>query len=118
MTDTTDTDVTGELGIDITQQLPGTVIFVETEDDMLFEMKVVVPREGIVEVSGTEPRLKQPTLGILSHSFSGDKKTQINYWVGMLLCMSLLFKNGSYESKPVVSASIHGPDEAWKFDVF
>lgn len=111
-------DTTDELGIDITKQQPGTVILIETEDDMVFEMKITRPEKAIVEVTATEPRLKYPVLGILSHAFSGDKKTQINHWVGMLLCVSLIFKNGNFETKPVVHASIRGPDNAWKFDVF
>lgn len=109
-------DATCELGIDITKQPVGTTLIVETEDDHLFEMKVTIPQRGVVEVSGTEPRLKFPVLGVLTHSFSGDKKTQINHWIGMLLQMSLVFKNGNYESKPVIHATVSGP--GWKYDVF
>lgn len=116
MTDTIPTET--ELGIDITRQPAGTVVLVETEDDILLELEVVVPAKGIVKVSGTEPRLKIPVLGILSHAFSGDKKTQIDHWIGMLLCISLSFKNGSYDTKPVVHASMRGPNNAWRYDVF
>ena len=113
-----------EIGIDVTKQKVGTTIMVETEDDHLFEMTVMVPVKAVVKVSGTEPRLKQPVLGVLTHSFSGDKKTQINHWIGMLLKMSVVFKNGSYESAPIVHASIKGPEKepgkgpGWQYDVF
>lgn len=120
MTTTIPTETT-ELGIDIARQPIGTRILIETEDEVLLELEVVVPRKGIVQVSGTEPRLKHPVLGILSHAFSGDKKTQIEHWIGMLLCLSLNFKNGSYETKPVVHASITGSpgdEKPWRYDVF
>jgi hypothetical protein len=105
-----------ETGIDLTKQKIGTIITVETEDERLFEMIVKIPERGIVEISGTEPRLKNPVLGVLTHSFSGDKHTQINHWIGMLLKMSLVFKNGNYESQPVVHASVKGP--GWSYSVF
>jgi hypothetical protein len=105
---------TDEVGIDVTRQKPGTVIMVETEDEHLFEIKVTVPAKGVMEVSGTEPRLRKPVLGVLTHSFAG--KTQINHWIGMLLKMSLVFRNGSYESAPVVHATVKGP--GWKYDLF
>lgn len=106
--------MTDELGIDITKQKIGTIIMVETEDNHLFEMEVTVPEKGVVRVSGTEPRLKYPVLGVLVHSSSG--KTQINYWIGKLLEMSLIFKNGNYESKPVIHVSAKG--DGWQYDLF
>jgi hypothetical protein len=106
--------MTGESGIDITKQKIGTIIRVETEDDRLFELVVKIPERGVVEISGTEPRLKIPVLGVLTHSFS--EKTQINHWIGKLLKMSLVFKNGNYESQPVVHVTIHGSD--WSYIVF
>ena len=105
-----------ETGIDITKQKVGTIITVETEDARLFEMVVKIPASGIVEISGTEPRLKTAVCGVLTHSFSGDKHTQINHWIGMLLKMSLVFKNGNYESQPVIHATIRG--QGWSYNVF
>jgi len=105
-----------ELGIDVTKQKIGTTLFIETEDGQLFEMKVVTPAKGVVEVHGTDPRLKAPVLGVLTHSFSGDKRTQINHWIGLLLKMALVFRNGNLESGPVVHATIKG--EGWSYDVF
>ena len=108
------TVTTGEIGIDITKQKVGTIIMVETEDNHLFEMEVTVPEKGVVKVSGTEPRLKFSALGVLAHSSSG--KTQINYWIGKLLEMSLIFRNGNYESKPVIHVSVKGV--GWQYEVF
>lgn len=106
----------GEIGINITRQKIGTAIMVETDDGQLFEIIVRKPDQGVVEVSGTEPRLKQPTLGVLTHSFSDDKRTQINHWIGQYLRMMLVFKNGNYKSKLVSHASLKG--EGWQFEVF
>ena len=89
-------------------------IMVETEDNHLFEMEITVPEKGVVKVSGTEPRLKYPVLGVLVYSSSG--KTQINHWIGKLLGMFLIFKNGNYESKPVIHVTVKG--NGWQFDVF
>lgn len=105
-----------ELGIDLTKQKIGTTLFIEAEDGQLFEMKVVIPAKGVVKVHGTDPRLKTPVLGVLTHSFSGDKRTQINHWVGILLKMALVFHNGNLESAPVVHATVKG--EKWQYDVF
>jgi len=112
MTDTT--GVTDETGIDITKQKIGTIIMVETGDGRLFEMIVRKPEEGMVEVSGTEPRLRYPTLGVLTHSF--NEKTRIDYWIGQYLKMMLVFKNGNYVSELVTHISLRG--EGWQFEVF
>ncbi len=112
--DANDATNVDETGIDITKQKAGTIIMVETEDDHLFEIEITIPGKGVVEVSGTEPRLKSTVLGVLTHSFSD--KTQINHWIGMLLRMSLVFKNGSYESAPVVHASVKR--SGWEYDLF
>lgn len=103
-----------ETGIDIRKLMIGTTILVETENEHLFEMVVKKPENGVVEVSGTEPRLKLPTLGVLTHSF--DVKTSINFWIGKYLKMMLVFRNGNYESKPVTHASLRGED--WQYEVF
>ena len=105
-----------EIGIDITQQKIGAILFIEAEDGHLFEIEIVVPEKSIVKVSGTEPRMKYPVLGGLVYSFSSDKKTQLNSWIGKLLKMSLVFKNGNYESAPVLHASVKGA--GWQYNVF
>jgi len=112
--------MTREIGVDVTKQAVGSIILVETEDNHLFELIVKRPETGVVEISGTEPRLKCPVLGVLTHSFSDDKKVQINHWIGKLLKMSLVFKNGNFESKLVTHALIKGVTDGkkWKFEVF
>lgn len=107
---------TGEVGINITKLAIGTSIMVETEDSQVFEIVVRKPEHGVVEVSGTEPRLKNPTLGVLTHSSTDDKKTQIDHWIGQYLRMMIVFRNGNYESQLVTHASLKG--EGWQFEVF
>jgi len=106
----------GEIGIDITKQKVGTTIMVETEDGQLFEMIIRKSEQGVVEVSGTEPRLRHPTLGTLAYSFTDNKRTLINHWIGQYLKMRLVFRNGNYVSKLVTHASLKG--EGWQFEVF
>lgn len=105
---------TGEIGINVTKQRVGTTIMVETDDNHIFEMVVRKPEQGVVEVSGTEPRLKYPTLGVLTHSF--NEGTRIDHWIGQYLKMMFVFRNGNYESKLVTHASLKG--EGWQFEVF
>ena len=105
-----------EIGINISKQKVGTIITVETENDQIFEIKIVMPEKAVVEVSGTDQRLRVPVLGVLTHSFSGNKQTQFNHWIGMLLKMSLVFKNGNLESGPVTHATVRG--KGWSYNVF
>jgi hypothetical protein len=105
----------GELGIDISKLAAGTTILVETEDDRIFELKMADPGKGVAEISGTEPRMRrQPTLGMLTHSFS--ETIRIDKWIGFGLRMSLTFRNGRYESAAVMHATVRGA--GWSYDVF
>ena len=98
-----------ENGIDIQRLAPGTSILLET-DTRLFELKVMNPSLGLVEISSTDPALHQATIGQLLSS--GTK----NWWIGKGLAMRIRFRNGIYTSGPVASATVRG--KGWHYDVF
>ena len=51
-----------EPGIDIRKLTPGTILLVEAEP-WLYEIKVVYPVHGIVEISSSDPHLRVATVG-------------------------------------------------------
>lgn len=103
-------------GIDITKQKEGTKIIVETNNH-LFEIKVLSPKEGLIEVSSTSPELKRPTIGqYMRGVYVLDSAVTIDRWIGRTMQMYLRFRNGFFLSGPVVSATISG--EGWKYEIF
>jgi hypothetical protein len=103
-------------GIDIRRQAPGTTIIVET-DTGLYELRVVNPVEGVVQVSGTDPRLHQPVLGRFLRSVcASDPQAVLDGHIGRTMRMVIAFRNAEFESGIVVSATVRG--EGWSYDVF
>ena len=103
-------------GIDLTKQTEGTRIIVET-DRHLFEIKLVVPSSGLVEISGSHPGLHNVTIGqYLRGVYVLDASICIDRWIGRTMQMLLRFRNTQYLSGPVVTAVIYGP--GWTYDVF
>jgi len=100
---------TTENGIDIQRLAPETSVLLET-DTRLYELKVVNPSLGLVEISSTDAALHQVTIGQLLSS--GSK----NWWIGKGLTMRIRFRNGIYTSGPVASARVVG--KGWHYDVF
>jgi hypothetical protein len=103
-------------GIDISQQPKGSKIIVET-DGHLFEITVLSPVNRLVEVSGTEPVLREPTVGqYLRGVYVLDASVGFDNWIGRTMQMTIKFRNGIFLSGPVVTASIAGP--GWNYEVF
>jgi len=103
-------------GIDIRQQQPGTEIIVEA-DTGLYELVVVRPESGLVEVSGSDPRLRQPVLGQFLHSVNVlDPTAKFDHWIGRATKMVIAFRNAQFESGVVMAATIRC--KGWHYDVF
>ncbi len=103
-------------GIDLSKLAKNTKIIVET-DSHLFEIKVLDPATGHVEINGTAPQLRQPTVGqYLRSIYVLDARVGIDKWIGRTMQMFLRFRNGDFLSGPVVTASVSGP--GWSYDVF
>lgn len=103
-------------GIDLTRQRKGTKIMVET-DNHLFEITVLNPASGLVEVSSTLPLLRQSTVGqYLRGVYVLDANVGLDAWIGRTLQMFIRFRNGNFMSGPVVAASVVGL--GWTYDVF
>jgi hypothetical protein len=103
-------------GIDLTRQKKGTTIMVET-DNHLFEITVLNPASGLVEVSSTLPLLRESTVGqYLRGVYAFDANVGLDAWIGRTLQMFIRFRNGNFMSGPAVAASVIGP--GWTYDVF
>jgi hypothetical protein len=107
---------TSNVGIDIRHRHTGETILVETEDGV-FELTVTDASQGMVRVSGTDPRLHTLPQGCLTHSINPARpKDRQAFWIGPGLRMIFAFRNAVLESGCVMSATIRGP--GWHYDVF
>ena len=84
----------------------GTYVFVETAKHV-YEMKVVLPHAGLLEITSSDPPLHVPTVGqFVSGRCPPD--CDVEGWIGKGLLMLIRFRNGYYTSAPVVSAEVEG----------
>jgi hypothetical protein len=105
-----------EPGIDLRLLKPGTTIFLET-NLCLYELKVLNPDNCLIEISGTDEGLKQPTIGqFVASIYPVDPTVRLEGWIGRNLVMEIRFRNGNYLSGPIISASLKGC--GWGYDVF
>jgi hypothetical protein len=110
-----------EPGIDIRKLKPETTILLEA-DPYLYEMRVVYPVHGIVEISSSDPKLRVATIGQVLHSLHwSSPSVPIPSWIGRDLALEIRFRNGVYRTQPVRAASVQGKREVgsrWSYEVF
>ena len=110
-----------EPGIDIRKLRPGTILLVEAEP-WLYEIKVVYPVHGIVEISSSDPHLRIATVGQVLQSVRWPSlAAPIPSWLGKGLALEIRFRNGLYRTQPLTAASVKGTREdggRWSYDVF
>ena len=110
-----------EPGIDIRKLKPGTIILLEA-DPSLYEMQVMYPVHGIVEISSSDPHLRVATVGQVLHSVHWSSPgAPIPSWIGKGLALEIRFRNGLYRTQPVTAASVQGKREdgsRWSYEVF
>ena len=110
-----------EPGIDIRKLKPGTIILLEAEPS-LYEIKVVYPVHGIVEISSSDAHLRVATVGQLLHSVNWSRPgAPIPLWIGKGLALEIRFRNGLYRTQPVTAAGVQGKREdgsRWTYEVF
>lgn len=105
-----------EPGIDLAKLTAGTKVYVETDTDV-YEITVTLQKEAIVEIWGTDKRMRQPLFGRFLHSVNGrNRQVCLDRWIGKGLRMVIAFRYESFESGMVVSASVEGPN--WHYEVF
>ena len=108
-------------GIDIRKLRPETVILLEAEP-YLYEIKVVYPTHGIVEISSSDPNLHITTVGQLLHTVHwSSPAAPIPSWIGKGLALEFRFRNGTYRTQPVTAATVKGRRDdgsRWSYDVF
>ena len=115
------TATTIEPGINIRKLKAGTVILLEA-DLYLYEMRVMYPVHGILEISSNDPALRVATVGQLLYSLRcSSPAPPIPSWIGKNLALEIRFRNGLYRTKPVTAASVGGKHEdgsRWSYEVF
>ena len=119
--DTPTTTTPVEPGIDIRKLKPETVILLEAEP-YLYEIRIMYPAHGIVEISSNDPHLRVATVGQLLQSVHWSSPVApISFWIGKGLALEIRFRNGVYRTQPVTAAAVKGKREdgsRWSYDVF
>jgi len=78
-------------GIEIFRQRVGTRIIVETDNGM-YELVVLNPTQGLVEISGSDPRLHEPVIGRFLHSVHAVyPNVAADAWIGRAMRMVIAF---------------------------
>lgn len=104
------------VGIDLRRTKVGQKILIET-DCAVYEMEVADPWRGLVFFSGTDPRLRVPTLGRLDFSTHvRNVHDSWPLWIGPDRYLVLTFRNQRFQTGRVCSARIFNKD--WHYDVF
>jgi hypothetical protein len=110
-----------EPGIDIRKLKPETVILLEAEP-YLYEIHIMYPAHGIVEISSNDPHLHAATVGQLLQSVHWSSPVApIPFWIGKGLALEIRFRNGVYRTQPVIAATVKGKRDdgsRWSYDVF
>ena len=110
-----------EPGINIRKLKTGTVILLEAAP-YLYEIRVMYPVHGIVEISSSDPMLRVATVGQVLHSLRWSSPVSpIPSWIGKGLALEIRFRNGLYRTTPVTAASLGGKREdgsRWSYEVF
>jgi phenolic acid decarboxylase len=102
--------------IDISRLPVGATIIVETTQGII-EMVVLNPTAGLVRVSGTDPKIREPVNCQMTQSFYDlEGKVRLPKWIGKEMRMQLTFKNASLNCSATVSAVVRG--KGWHYDVF
>ena len=108
-------------GIDLRRLKSETIILMEA-DPYLYEMRVMYPFHGIVEISSSDPALRAATVGQVLHSLHwSSPATPIPSWIGKGFALEIRFRNGLYRTRPVMAASVSGKHEdgrRWSYEVF
>jgi hypothetical protein len=108
-----------ETGIDIRKLKPETVMLLEAEP-YLYEIRVMYPAHGIVEINSSDPNLRVATVGQLLQSVHWSSPP-IPSWIGKGLALEIRFRNGNYRTQQVTAAGVKGKRDdgtPWSYDVF
>ena len=114
-------DVIAMPGIDVRRLRAGTIIFVEAEP-YFYELTVMHPVHGVVAVNSNDPALRESPVGqVIQSRHESDTGPSMSCWIGKGLVMEIRFRNGTYRSPVVGSATLKGNHEdstPWSYDVF
>ncbi|MEN6367661.1 MAG: hypothetical protein ABFC88_12675 [Thermoguttaceae bacterium] len=97
-----------------------TVLLLEGESD-IYELTLRYPEHGIVEITSNLPALRTGTVGQFMFSVRWSNPGERLDVIRQGWAMTLRFKNGEYQTQPIMAASARGIREDgshWHYDVF
>jgi hypothetical protein len=101
--------------IDIRKVSVGTTIIIDASPH-IYEFRVLNDL-GMIEATSSDPKLRQPIVGIyVSGFYDHDDIVTFPWRIAATLKMKIRFLNGFYLSAPVLSARIIG--KGYHYDVF
>ncbi len=108
-------------GIDVSKRRTDETIFVETigrQGTHLYEITILDPSQGVVEVNSTWPALHHRPRGQYVHGLhvQNDHQHYPYLWIAKGMRLVFRFANGFHITGTVMSGSVSG--EGWKYDVF
>ena len=109
-------DLRAKPHIDISRLPVGMTVIVETTQGVM-ELVVLNPTQGLVRVSGTDPKIREPVNCQMTQScYDLQGLITLPKWIGKDLRMQLTFKNATLNCSVTVSATVRG--KGWHYDVF
>lgn len=103
--------------IDVSRQPAGTNILVETTQGIL-EIDVLDPADGLIRLSGTDPKIKAPrTCRLLQSDYDLQGVIFLPKWIGKELRMKIEFANATFHCSATLSAAIRLKSGKY-YDVF
>lgn len=103
-------------GINPTKLQPGDKVLLETTQGV-YEFEIERPELGVVWVTGTDARFRQPVRGRLAYSvYDLEGTIRLDDWIGKNLRLHIIFANATFVCSIAVSASVTG--DGWQYRVF
>jgi hypothetical protein len=98
----------------------GTALILAGESD-IYELTLLYPEHGIAEITSNLPPLRAVTVGQFLFSVRWDQPGVRRNVIQQGWALMLRFRNGEYQTQPILTASVHGQCEdgsRWSYDVF
>lgn len=109
-------EIRSKPGVSVARQKVDYSILVETTQN-IYELKVHTPANGLVYLSGGDPRFHEPALGqFLGSIYDTEGKLFLEDWIAKSLRMQIRFKNGVFVCPPALSCRVQGA--GWSYEVF
>jgi len=86
-------------------------------DPFIYQLRIINPIIGLIEVTSSDPRLKEPVVGIyLGGYYDLDDVIEFEYRISVALKMKIKFLDCIYVTNPMLTARLIG--KGFYYDVF